>query len=297
MEVETKPTVIHRKGQNVPDISILCTTYNNERYIEQTVESFLNQTTSYPYEIVIHDDASTDDTPELLKRLYRKHPTQITLVLQNENQYSKGHFLPMLYLSRYASGEVFMLCEGDDYWNSTQKIALQYTAYLEQKNVELIFHPTYEEFDNGEKRLNCQHYQHRHLFSANDVILGTGGFCPTPSILVSKRAFLSLPSELIDVMPCGDIFIQIYGSLLGGALFLPEPLCTYRMHSDYSVTAALDKASTYKRIDFYHAVATSYAIARKSLRLKHAFALTKMQQKYKRKAKKAKRKAAARNLV
>jgi len=70
-------------------LSIICTTFNHEKYIIQTIESFLMQKTTFIFNIVIHDDASTDNTKKILKSYQEKYPHIIKLILQQENQYSK----------------------------------------------------------------------------------------------------------------------------------------------------------------------------------------------------------------
>ena len=56
------------------EVSICCITYNQEKYIKEAIESFLNQKTDFEYEIVIHDDASTDNTVKILKEYQQKYP-------------------------------------------------------------------------------------------------------------------------------------------------------------------------------------------------------------------------------
>ena len=72
----------------LPLVSICCITYNQEKYIKDAIDSFLMQETSFPYEIIIHDDASTDGTPAIIRSYAEKTP-EIIPILQNENQNSK----------------------------------------------------------------------------------------------------------------------------------------------------------------------------------------------------------------
>ena len=72
-----------------PLVSILCATYNQKDFIAQTIEGFLMQKVSFPIEIIIHDDASTDGTAEIVKEYAAKHPDIIKPILQTENQHSK----------------------------------------------------------------------------------------------------------------------------------------------------------------------------------------------------------------
>lgn len=71
-------------------VSIICITYNQAEYIRDALEGFLIQRTSFAYEILVHDDVSTDGTIDILKEYQKKYPDKIRLLLEEENQYSKG---------------------------------------------------------------------------------------------------------------------------------------------------------------------------------------------------------------
>ena len=71
-------------------VSISCITYNHEKYISDAIESFLMQKTNFDFEILIHDDASTDRTAEIIREYEKKYPDKIRPIYQIDNQYSKG---------------------------------------------------------------------------------------------------------------------------------------------------------------------------------------------------------------
>ncbi len=96
-------------------VSISCLTYNHEKYIAQTIEGFLLQKTTFKYEILIHDDASTDNTSRIVQEYAGKYPSLIKPLIQTENQYSQGVRVEKFNRER-ALGEYYALCEGDDYW-------------------------------------------------------------------------------------------------------------------------------------------------------------------------------------
>lgn len=73
-----------------PMVSICCITYNHERYIEDALNGFLIQETEFPFEICIHDDASTDGTADIIRAYEARDPTIIKPIDQKENQWSKG---------------------------------------------------------------------------------------------------------------------------------------------------------------------------------------------------------------
>lgn len=116
-------------------VSIVCNTYNHEKYIADALESFLMQKTDFNFEILIHDDASTDDTAKIIKEYEKKFPDIIKPIYQNENQYSKK--IPGLITNiqyRRAEGKYIALCEGDDFWSSPYKLQAQYDALENNKN-------------------------------------------------------------------------------------------------------------------------------------------------------------------
>ena len=110
----------------LPLVSICSITYNHAPYIRQCLDGFLMQKTNFKYEIIIHDDASTDGTAEIIKEYVEKHPDLITPVFQTENQYSKGlrGFYTKFVYPR-AKGKYIALCEGDDYWTDPLKLQKQ----------------------------------------------------------------------------------------------------------------------------------------------------------------------------
>ncbi|MGL4850423.1 MAG: glycosyltransferase [Clostridium sp.] len=116
-------------------LSICCTTYNQEKYIAKAVQSFIDQDVNFQYEILIHDDASTDSTSDILREFEIKYPNLIKVIYQTENQYSKGE-MPSINLRYMAKGKYIAFCEGDDYWTDKMKLKKQ-VEFLE-KNTEYI---------------------------------------------------------------------------------------------------------------------------------------------------------------
>ena len=109
-----------------PLVSISCITFNHEKYIQKCLDGFLNQKCDFEFEILIHDDASTDGTKEIIKEYQEKFPQIIKPVFQVANQYSKGvRGMMMRYNFPRATGKYIALCEGDDYWTDPLKLQKQ----------------------------------------------------------------------------------------------------------------------------------------------------------------------------
>jgi len=112
------------ESNNTPLVSICCMTYNHEPYIRQCIEGFLIQKTSFSFEIIIHDDASSDKTADIVREYSMKYPTIIHPILQVENQFSKGVKIFQTYVQHRIKGKYIAFCEGDDYWIDPQKLEL-----------------------------------------------------------------------------------------------------------------------------------------------------------------------------
>lgn len=117
-----------------PLVSIECLTYNQEPYIAQTLDGFLMQKTAFPFEVIVHDDASTDRTADVILEYEKKFPQIIKPIYENENQYSKHDDSLNRIVTAAIRGKYIAMCEGDDYWIDENKLQMQ-VDFLE-KNPE-----------------------------------------------------------------------------------------------------------------------------------------------------------------
>lgn len=121
-------------------VSICCLAYNHENYIRKTLEGFVNQKTNFKYEILIHDDASTDKTTEIIKEYEKKYPDLIKPIYQTENQYSKGIRITCALQFPRVTGKYVAMCEGDDFWTDMNKLQLQVDAMEANPNCTFCAH-------------------------------------------------------------------------------------------------------------------------------------------------------------
>lgn len=107
-------------------VSISCITYNHEPYIRECLDGFIMQKTDFAFEVLIHDDASTDKTADIIREYEAKFPNLIKPIYQTENQFSKkvGSINAKFNYPR-AKGKYIALCEGDDYWTDPLKLQKQ----------------------------------------------------------------------------------------------------------------------------------------------------------------------------
>lgn len=119
-----------------PLVSISCITYNHLPYIRQCIDGFIKQQTAFPIEVLIHDDASTDGTTDIIREYETNYPEVIKPIYQKENQYSKGMPISATFNWPRAKGKYIAMCEGDDYW--TDPLKLQKQVDFLEKNQEYV---------------------------------------------------------------------------------------------------------------------------------------------------------------
>ena len=105
-----------------PIVTILMPAYNHERYISQAIESVLAQKTNYPYELLIHDDCSTDSTLAIDQNYTTKNPDKIKIFTEEENQ---GLLKSYKRLIEQSNGKYLAILESDDYWLDKNKLQIQ----------------------------------------------------------------------------------------------------------------------------------------------------------------------------
>lgn len=106
-------------------VSISCLTYNHAKYIEKCLDGFIMQKTSFVFEVIVHDDASTDNTASIIREYEQKFPDIIKPIYQIKNQYSRGVTIGKNFIYPRARGKYIALCEGDDYWIDPYKLQKQ----------------------------------------------------------------------------------------------------------------------------------------------------------------------------
>lgn len=173
-------------------VSIICLSYNQKKYINDALKGFLKQKTSFAYEILIHDDASTDGTIEILKEYQRRYPEKIRLFLEEENQYSKGVDITQNTVV-HAKGRYMAFCEGDDFWIYSGKLQKQYELMESDQEISLCYHNAliYGE-EKDALRLNVQNHPSGYI-EDKDIICATKGWYPTASLFCRTDFFRELP--------------------------------------------------------------------------------------------------------
>jgi glycosyltransferase involved in cell wall biosynthesis len=210
----------------MPAVSICCITYNQEQYIGEAIEGFLLQETGFPVEILIHDDASTDRTAEIVREYQARYPNRIRLIAQTENQYSKGRRIAPIVIKE-AIGKYIALCEGDDYWISPGKLESQVAILEQDETVALVFHNAWVKHDDSRLDYFINQNLPQERFTLDDII-ERNWFIATASMVFRSDKF-DYPGCL-SFTKGGDMVIQMSSCLHGDAVFHNEVASVYRRH-------------------------------------------------------------------
>ena len=138
-----------------PLVSIHCLTFNQAPYIRQCLDGFVMQKTNFPFEAIVHDDASTDGTAEIIKEYAEKYPNIIKPILEKDNQYTKIGFSGIEQLmAEKEQGKYIAICEGDDYWTDSRKLQKQVDFLESHPNYGLHYTQAYQlNQQTGEKSI------------------------------------------------------------------------------------------------------------------------------------------------
>jgi glycosyltransferase involved in cell wall biosynthesis len=230
MHQRTEHEIIENWKEDIskPIISICCIAYNHEEYIAEALDSILMQETNFAFEIIVRDDASTDNTADIIRKYEAKYSKIIKPIYEKENGYQKG-IKPVPATCEKAVGEYIALCEGDDYWTDKKKLQKQLDKMRLFPDCNISFHPA-EEVINNKKTgvIFSKNANKDQLFLTPDVILGEGHFCPTASLIFKRDIITNLPKSLYKTKGATDYIIQIMGSINGGALYINETMSIYR---------------------------------------------------------------------
>ena len=127
--------------ERVPLVSIWCTVYNHEPYVRQCLDGFVMQRTNFPFEAIVHDDASTDGSAAIIREYAEKYPDIIKPIYETENQYTiPGAFRRILEAALHPDSKYVAICEGDDYWTDPEKLQIQVDFLERHPDYSMCFH-------------------------------------------------------------------------------------------------------------------------------------------------------------
>jgi glycosyltransferase involved in cell wall biosynthesis len=221
---------LYKKDSN-PILSIVCIAYNQEKYIRETIESFLNQDVDFFIEILIHDDASTDETANIIKEYELLYPSIIKPFYEEINQYSISGFAFSFDELKRAKGKYIALCEGDDYWNDSNKLQKQVDFLKKNTDCSLCFHASQNLLDN--RTLSIQRPKiitNEGKYDMKYAIMFDGSFMATNSMVFISEYMNEIPKWVVNA-PIGDWPLTLLLASKGKIGYIDEIMSVYRVMS------------------------------------------------------------------
>jgi len=227
--------------EKTPLVSVCCLAYNHAPYIRQCLDGFMMQKCDFPFEVLIHDDASTDGTADVIREYEAKYPDIIKPIYQTENQYSKGVGVTRVYQFPRAKGKYIALCEGDDYWTDPNKLQRQVDFLEAHEDVSMCFHDAKTIDIDGNNKGNHRRYSKDQYVPIEDMILNGGGFCPTASLVFRTKYIKSGYPDFCQNFYVGDYPLQLYLLAKGKVYYFDNEMSVYRTEVPGSYSQAFLK--------------------------------------------------------
>lgn len=226
-------------------VSIRCLTYNHEPYIRDALEGFVNQKTNFRFEAIVHDDASTDGTADIIREYAEKYPSIIKPIIETENQYSKNDGSLKRIMDAHMRGKYIAFCEGDDYWTDPLKLQKQ-VDFLETHNEYGMSFAKVKYFFDKKKKYGL--IFGRAITTPQELILHNT--IPTLSVVIRKNIyleFINLMSQIRNLnWKMGDFPMWLYFAIHSKINFLDESIGVYRILEE----SACHSKSFEKKLDF-----------------------------------------------
>lgn len=212
-------------------VSVFVATYNHKDYIAQALDSILAQEVTFPYEIVIHDDASTDGTTEIIKAYEKQYPDIIKCVCESDNQFSQGNLVPIWDCHLYmCTGKYCAILDGDDYWSDSKKLQIQYDFMEAHPECSLYMHNAWRlDVQMGDKVLLDTFPRTGYYSQREQVLCGLGSKFPATGSYFFIMDYLrkDFPSFVIDA-GVGDYPIRQIVANKGMVYYDERPMSVYR---------------------------------------------------------------------
>lgn len=224
-------------------VSVLTTAFNHAAYIAQALDSFLMQKTNFKFEIIVHDDASTDGTADIIKRYAEKYPDFIRPVFQSENQFSKGKDV-YSYMKPLIRGKYIAQCEGDDYWCDDRKLQKQVDYMEAHPECSFCFCNSYNVDVKSRIIKEVSPVEKSRILSDREMISKPEIYLATAGTLYRTSDCADFPPELL-AGEAGDIPLRNFLMLRGNAFGFADRMVCYRVMVPGSWSDRYVQASKY----------------------------------------------------
>ena len=238
-------------------VSIRCTAYNQEKYIRQCLDGFIMQQTNLRFEAIVHDDASTDGTADIIREYEKKYPDIIKPIYEEENQYSKHDGSLVRIMDEHTRGVYVAICEGDDYWTEPSKLQKQYDFMESHPECSMCFHSHNNLYPNGKLGL-VEPCEKKEEYTTPDVIKFKSNVIGTNTVFYRYHFYKEEERPLFwKRSPVGDLPMKLYFASKGTIGFINANMSVYRWGAEGGWTSR--KTTLKQRTKHHRAIIEMYS--------------------------------------
>lgn len=223
------------EGKTDPIVVVRCLVYNHGPFVERCLQGFLIQETNFPFEVFVHDDASTDESADIIRRYVERYPLILKPVYENENQYSKkdGSFFRTTWQPVIQGGHKYIaLCEGDDYWTDPKKLQKQVEYMEAHPGGAGCFHERVIAHADGQPIPGTKlPDEMKHPLTGDDIAAWTFPCPPTCTVMYRREVIMDRPGYL-NKWFAGDRATALWAAYSHGTVDWVEGVqpSVYRFH-------------------------------------------------------------------
>lgn len=214
-------------GSDAPVVSVVIPTYNTAQWVRVAIESALEQQTSFPVEILVTDDCSTDDTVAILRDYEQRYPGLVRLILRPKNVGMQRNYYGAFEESR---GRYIAWLDSDDCWTDPMKLELQVEALDADPSLTMCGHYVRWVARGDQNRVERKRFPEvppgRHGLSS----ILRSNFLPSPSVMFRNGIQRSLPEWYFDVAPLADWPLHVVAAMKGDILLLDRIMADYSLN-------------------------------------------------------------------
>lgn len=237
---------------NINMVSVWCRTYNHKDYISDALEGLVSQETSFAFEVIVFDDASTDGTSDIVREYEAKYPKIVHAIISDENIYRRSDGVEIAWeiWKKYFTGKYLAFCEGDDFWIDRNKLQIQ-VDYMES-------HPECSMYMHNALWWNCQNGTMKagNPFRGNiegdvgaeELIMQYNSYPSTASFLF-RREQIDKP-QFFRNAPAEDYATILFALSTGKVYYSSRIMSVYRVFANGSFAVRMQRMDQV-RLRFY----------------------------------------------
>jgi glycosyltransferase involved in cell wall biosynthesis len=225
-------------------LSVMLKAYHHEAFIAQALDSALAQHTTFPFEIVVGEDRSSDGTRAIVERYARANPRRVRLL---DRPARVGMVRNTMDLYGASDAEYLAWLDGDDYWTSADKLQKQVEWLDRHPAHTLCFHESEQLDAEGRVARWSLAIPGREEYAIEDILVRPPGFTST---CVYRRVLRGFP-DWFPALPFCDWPLQVLHAAEGPAGWLPDVMAVYRVRDAAARALGYDPSAGVTRAEFW----------------------------------------------